>query len=69
MTTAPRTRTPSETLPPAAMAEVAPPPPPRERAARPRAAPRDLLEAEWDWATAWRRYLIQRAHGRADPGD
>ena len=42
---------------------------PREWVVVSRTRPRDLLEAEWDWADSWDRYLADRprAKGRIRP--
>jgi len=42
---------------------------PREWVVVSRTRPRDLLEAEWDWADSWDRYLADRprARGRIRP--
>lgn len=37
---------------------------PREWVVVSRTRPRDLLEAEWDWADAWDRYLAERPRAK-----
>ncbi len=38
---------------------------PREWVVVSRTRPRDLLEAEWDWADSWNRYLADRTRPAA----
>lgn len=64
MTTLPRTDLWSNGRAQAAAAGARPPRSPVGPPETAGPAPRDLLEPEWDWMTAWGRYLAQRRETR-----